>query len=306
MTGDGFAIALDGAKVAAAQAQNQRQVTLGIRPSDLTYAPEAAAETALAKTKKAMDDGVFRIDHLPGVGRVTEKEVEARLTAVETEIEKIKAARDVGEYKIHRPSVGWATRKSLEKALDDGEASFQTMKKTVSDGLFTVHIAGVGGGWWDRSRLEEKVKAMDKAIADTNAAIRKGDYSAQVYGGWNSLNHLKILVEANEKRLKDPNLKVAQRNQIAEQLEALHKAMKEWRDLSAMDLTIKGFEKTKFLAWVGTILKLAKPDFEHRALIRDERIAHLTSFKPEAELRLMPLEHERDRLLMALDWFVGD
>lgn len=45
--GDGFALKLSGEKTAAAKAHSSRNITLGIRPSDLSYDPEAPADAAL-------------------------------------------------------------------------------------------------------------------------------------------------------------------------------------------------------------------------------------------------------------------
>ena len=45
--GDGFALKLEGAKAEAARTHTHRNAILGVRPSDLRFAPEAPAETAL-------------------------------------------------------------------------------------------------------------------------------------------------------------------------------------------------------------------------------------------------------------------
>jgi len=264
-----------------------------------------AAREELAGLKEQIAKGEFPLD-IPGIGRVTRNQLEAKLDQVEAAIAKLKATAEAGDLQIHRASVGWVTAKKLQATIDEGEASFQAMKATVADGLLTVHIAGAGGGWWKRQTLESKIADLDKAMADITAAIRAGDYKAQVKGGWNSLNGLKTYIEAREKRLGDPNLTAVQRNQLAEQIDAARTAIKEWTEISALDLTIKGLEKTKFLAWVGTVLKLAKPDFDHRALKREEQVAHMTSFGPELALKLKPLEAKRDAYLEGLTWFSSE
>ncbi len=262
-----------------------------------------AARDELLRVKEQIAKGDFPLD-IPGIGRLTRNQLEKKLEGVDAAIAKLKAAAGAGDYQIHRASVGWVTANKLAATIEAGETSFQTMKAAVSDGLFTVHIAGAG--WWTREKLEAKIAAFDKTIADITAAVRSGDYNAQVLGGWNTLKGLKSYIEAREKRLGDPNLTQLQRNQIAEEITAAHKAIKEWRDMSAVDLAIKGFEKTTYLAWMGTILKLAKPDFDHRALKRDEQVYHMTSFEAELALKLKPLEAQRDAYLEGLKWFSSE
>lgn len=46
--GDGFALRLEGARAASAKAHSAKDVTLGIRPSDLSYDPNVAADRALS------------------------------------------------------------------------------------------------------------------------------------------------------------------------------------------------------------------------------------------------------------------
>ncbi len=264
-----------------------------------------AARDELIRVKEQIARGEFVLD-IPGIGRVTRKQLEAKLDQVESAIAALKATAGAGDLQIHRDAVGWVTRNKLAQAIEENEASYQAMKAAVGDGLFTVHIAGAGGGWWTKEKLEARIAEFDKQIAEITTAIRAGDYKAQVLGGWNSLNMLTAYIEAREKRLQDPNLTQVQRNQVAEEIEAAHKAIREWRDMSAVDLTIKGLEKTKFLAWVGMILKLAKPDFDHRTLKRDEQVYHMTSFEGELALKLRPLEAERDAYLEGLKWFSSE
>jgi multiple sugar transport system ATP-binding protein len=45
--GDGFAVKLDGAKAQTAKAHSARQITMGVRPSDLVYDADARSGTAL-------------------------------------------------------------------------------------------------------------------------------------------------------------------------------------------------------------------------------------------------------------------
>jgi multiple sugar transport system ATP-binding protein len=47
ITGDGFDLVLTPERAASAKAASKRNVTLGVRPSDLTYAPDSAADQAL-------------------------------------------------------------------------------------------------------------------------------------------------------------------------------------------------------------------------------------------------------------------
>ena len=263
------------------------------------------ARDELAQVKAQIAKGDFPLT-IPGIGQVTRNQLEEKLAGVEAAIAKLKGIATAGDYQIHRDPVGFVTRNKLADMIEQGEASYQAMKAAVGDGLFTVHIAGIGGGWWTRQKLEAKVAAFDKTIADITTAIRSGDYKAQVFGGWQTLNALKNHLANLEKRLQNPNLSQVQRNQIAEEIEAVHKAVKEWRDMSAVDLVIKGLEKTKFLAWAGMVLKLAKPDFDHRTLIRDEQVRHMTSFDGELALRLRPLEAQRDSYLDGMKWFASE
>ena len=48
VTGQGFALRLEGERAATAKAHNSRDITLGIRPSDLTYSETASADTSLS------------------------------------------------------------------------------------------------------------------------------------------------------------------------------------------------------------------------------------------------------------------
>lgn len=265
----------------------------------------AAARKRMAEVKETIAKGAYALE-IPGIGRVTRTQLEKRLAGVEARIAKVKATGTAGNLSIHRPSVGWVTARKLQKQIDDGERSFQAMKKTVADGLLKVHFAGAGGGWWSRETLEKRIASTDETISDTTAAIRAGDYKANVLGGWTSLNGLKTYIKAREKRLADPNLTAVQRNQIAELIEKAHKAIKELAELSALDLALKGLERTKFTAWAATVLTLAKPDFEHRKLKREEMVRHMGSFDGELKLKLQPLEAERDRYLEGMKWFASD
>jgi hypothetical protein len=272
----------------------------------LHYRNQAAAQRAeLVRIKEVIAKGEYALE-IPGLGRLTRKDVERLLSEVDAEIVAIKASAGAGGFQIHRPAVGFVTRDGLTKALDDAETSFRTMQALVSDGLFTVHITGAGGGFLKRQEIEQKIADFDKQIADITTAIRAGDYKAQVLGGWMSRNEIGLYIEDREKRLGDPNLAQIQRNQIAEQIEAAHKALTEWRDLSAVDLVIKTSEKTTYMAWLGWVMKLAKPDFDHRALKRDEMTYHVASFDGELRLRLAPLEARRDALMSARVWFAAD
>ncbi|MGB8811588.1 MAG: hypothetical protein WCC57_00215 [Paracoccaceae bacterium] len=263
-------------------------------------AQEQRAE--LARVKDQIAKGEYALE-IPGIGRITRNQLDARINDVEAAINQLKKSGAAGELTIFRPAIDWVTRNQLQQRADATETSYQTAKALVSDGLFTVHIAGAGGDFWTRDALEEKIAAFDKAITDISAAISTGDYSAQVMGDFYSLKALTAIIQEREKRLADPALNQVQRNQITEQIDAAHKAIKEWRDLSAFDLTIKALDKTKYLAWVGWIMKLAKPDFDHRTLVREEQNYHMGSFDGELALKLKPLEAQRDGFYTARTWF---
>lgn len=258
----------------------------------------------LARIRDLIAKGEYALE-IPGIGRVTKNEVQARLARVEAEIDRLKKQGAAGEFGIFRPAVDWVNRNELARRLDATDTSYRTMEALVSDGLFTVHIAGALGGHLNQKALEERIAAFDKQIDEITEAIRTGDYGANVMGGFNSLKQLTAFIAEREKRLADPNLNQLQRNQIAEQITAAHQAIKEWRDISAFDLTIKALDKSQYLAWVGWIMKLAKPDFDHRKLVREEQAYHLGSFEGELALKLRPLEAERDGLKTAMTWFAA-
>ncbi|RMF41796.1 MAG: hypothetical protein D6754_00160 [Alphaproteobacteria bacterium] len=261
-----------------------------------------AARDELARVRDQISRGDYPLE-IPGIGRITRNQLEAKMAELDKTIADLKETAGKGEMTIHRPAVGWVTRNKLQAMIDEGETAYKAMDAAIGQGLFTVHIAGAGGGWWSREKLQAQIAALDKQVADITAAIRAGDYKAQVLGGWASLNELKKYIEDREKRLADPNLAQLQRNQLAEQIEAAHKAITEWRDITAFDLAMKGFEKSRYLGFVASIAKLAKPEYEHRKLKRAEQVYHLSSFEGELALKLKPLESQRAAYQEALSWF---
>lgn len=266
-----------------------------------------AAEDQRAERKRILceiEDGTFPLE-IPGLGRLTRRDLEARLADVEAQIDALKTQGAEGTFGIFRPAVDWVNRNDLVKRLEETDSSYATAEALLTQGLFTVHVAGVVGGHVTQKNLQDRIDAMDKTIEEVTVAIRAGDYGANVMGGYHSLNQLANILQDRERRIGDPNLTQLQRNQLAEQIEAVHKAMKEWRDISAFDLTIKALDKTQYLAWVGWVMKLARPDFDARTIRRAEMAYHLGSFDGELALRLRPLETQRDALLAARAWFAA-
>jgi uncharacterized protein (DUF2164 family) len=152
-------------------------------------ARQAAADqrAELARIRKEIEDGTFPIE-IPGIGRVTRRDVEARLADVEARIDALKKQGAEGTFGIFRPAVDRVNRNDLAKRLDETEASCKTAEALVSKGLFSVHIAGALGGHVTRQDLENHIAAIDKQIEDVTEAIRTGDYGANVMGGFHSLN----------------------------------------------------------------------------------------------------------------------
>lgn len=294
-----------------------RQIQAGVTSGEYTFhsafgwqklqvSRDMAAQqrAELAAIKDQIAKGTYVLD-IPGLGRLTRNDLEARLAETEAAIDALKKQGAAGEFGIFRPSVDWVTRNQLQARLDETQASYEAAEALLTQGLFTVHIAGAGGGFWTKQQLEDQIAAFDKTIEEVRAAIDSGDYGARVMGDFYSLKQLTAILEDRERRLGDPNLNQMQRNQLSEQIDAAHKAIKEWRDLSAFDLTIKALDKTQYLAWVGWVMKLAKPDFDSRTLKRAEQSYHLGSFEGELALRLRPLEAQRDAYLAARAWFAA-
>jgi hypothetical protein len=234
---------------------------------------------------------------IPGLGPRTRNRLDAEIRQQEEAIAGLRTTAAKGELSIHRAAIGWNNRHQLQAALDEGAKSYAAMEKLVGDGLFNVWIDSHGAGWMTLKDLRDRIAGMDKALAEANKATASGTYNANVYGGWATKNAIEEGIKNAGKELANANLTPEQRKGIAARVEKLRKALTDWQHLSAFDVAIKGLERTRTAAWLALPLKLAKPDFDYRKLVRAERTTHLSAdFERDLTMALQPYELRLARL----------
>ncbi len=261
---------------------------------------------AIEKQKQAIRDKISAGDYevvIPGLGKRTRKTLEAEIAGVEAELAKRRETATKGDMVIHRPPVSWQSRTQLEATLDADAKSYEIMKKTVSDGVYSVWI--VQTGWAKRVDLEGQVKSYEETLAKTREALAAGDYHAELPVGWATANQIQKALEELGKRLEQPNLDAKAREAIAKQIEAHQKSLTELQAISAYDIAIITLEKLKVASIVTNIMKLARPDFERRELVRTEREETLDEYSIESELWIKPIEQRLARLRQARAWIPG-
>ena len=264
----------------------------------------AAHEAEQQRLRDLAARGEFVVD-IPGLGPHTRNTLDARIAAIETTIADLRTRYGRGEVAIHRPAIGWQTRDQLEQALADGERSFEAMKLLVGQGLYTIWINAYGAGWLKGEDIDARVKSIEEGIETAAQQVRDSTYTASTLLGWQTRLGLVQAIDTTGKSLQNPDLRPEQREALAQQLDNLRKSLAEWQKISALDLVIKGLEKSRVGAWAALPLKLAKPDFDRRELIRAEQTAHLADFPEELSLALAPHERELARLRAARAWIPG-
>jgi hypothetical protein len=171
------------------------------------------------------------------------------------------------------------------------------MKKTVNDGLYTVWIAE--SGWATRVDLDTKLKSYEETLANTQAALAKGEYQAQLPVGWSTARAIEKALEDLGQQFNKPDLDAKAREYLAQQIEAHRRSLAELQAISAYDLAIQGLEKAKVARWITEVMKLARPDFERRQLVRAEHEQTLSEYPIEGDLWIQPLERKLARLRTA-------
>ena len=257
----------------------------------------------LDKQKQAIRDKVSAGDyevHVPGLGPRTRKRLDAEIAAAEAELARRRETLAKGELTIHRPPTGWQNLTQLRATLEADALSYDVMKKTVADGVYTVWL--VETGWAKRVDLEAKVKEHAEGLAKTQAALAAGDYQAQLPVGWTTAKQIEKALEDLGKQIGQPNLDAKAREYLAKQIELHRKSLAELQAISAYDLAIRGLEKAKASRLVTEPMKLARPDFERREVVRAEKDETLAEYPIEGALWLKPLELQLERLRVARSW----
>jgi hypothetical protein len=257
----------------------------------------------IERQKQAIRDTISAGDYqviIPGLGPRTRKTLDAEIAAVEADLAKRREAVAKGEMTIHRPPIGWQTLTQLQATLDADAQSYDAMKKTVNDGIYSVWI--VETGWARRIDLDGRLKSYEETLAQTQEALSKGDYTAQLPVGWTSANGIKKALEDLGKQLEQPNLEPKAREAIVKLIELNQKALTELQSISAYDLAIRALEKAEVSGLITGIMKLARPDFERREVIRTEKEETLGEYPIESAIWIKPLERRLARLRQAKEW----
>jgi len=258
---------------------------------------------AIEQQKQAIRDRISAGEYevfIPGLGPRTRKRIDEEIAGVEAELEKRRAIAAKGEMMIHRVPTGWQSLTQVQATLDADAQSYEVMKKTVNDGIYSVWI--VETGYARRIDLEGRVQRYEETLEKTKDAIAKGDYAAHLPVGGMSSNAIKKAMEDLGKQLNQPNLEPKAREAIVKAIELHQKSLTELQSISAYDLAIIAMEKAEVTGLITGVMKLARPDFERREVVRTEKEETLAEYPIDLAIWTKPLELQLARLRQAKAW----